>query len=396
MPLVHKRWTMVRVYPGLSTANFDVGTATVRLHGSRGGSPLPGSPLTAQHVTVRTAGYDRALAGDSANFVLPTSWREGEVSLTAELSVFGVHDTNLANNSQALSVSFTPKSNICIKFLPLSTTSGLNYFMRNPASGNFTPGFLDIVDRFHTLWPTPDVLFYSQGVPLRKPCVLCAPNPPFNMASGWDRGLVLHALWEHNLFDEAPSWCSNEGARTHYVGMINPGIPSENVGGLGRLADPLSWAKMRTNGTGIDQPRGGGILVHEVGHNHNGSFGDRWNHIDCGLPADDDPYDAYPYNPATIGPTGARTFWGFDRRSNTIVQPDQAAEPRAAAVMHDGVAIDGDDDRLGVLHVRFEHSLETLADADLAAPLPNAPAAEPGLRRTCCGRAPARCKASAV
>lgn len=326
IPLVHKRWTMVRVYPGLSTSNFSLGTATVLLHGARDGAPLPGSPLTARHVNARTAGYDRRLHNDSANFVLPASWREGDVSLRAEVSIFGLHDTNLANNSRTVSVSFTPKSNICVKFLPIATTAHLTYYMRNPVSGTFTPGFLDIVDRFRTLWPSQDVRYYSQGLPLRKPCFLCGSNDPFNMADKGDQGWVLHALWEHNVFDEAPAWCSAEGARTHYVAMVHTGVSTGSSGGLGRLADPLSWVKMYTGGSPIDDPAGGGVLVHEIGHNHNGLFGDRWNHIDCGLPAGEDPYDGYPYNPMYIGVPGPRTSWGYDRRSNTIIRPHEAAD----------------------------------------------------------------------
>lgn len=327
VPLVHDRWTMVRVYPGFSSASLDGAGATIKLYGTRGGSALPNSPLTARHINAATTGYDRDLLDDSANFVLPSSWLEGDVNLRAEISVFGLHDTNAGNNSRSVNVSFTPKSNICVKFLPLETTVGLTYYVRNLASGNFTPGFNQIVQRFHTLWPAANVPFYTQGLPLRKPCFLCAPNPPFNMVE--DKAWVIHALWEHNVFDEAPDWCERDGARTHYVGMVHPGVDTGNTGGYARLYEPLSWVKMTTGDEDYydyHNPHAGGVMAQEIGHNHNGVFGDRWAHVDCGLPDGDDPYDGYPYDPRYIGPLGPRTYWGFDRMSNSIIQPDEASD----------------------------------------------------------------------
>lgn len=330
VPLVQDRSTMVRVYPGLAGSSFDPVQATVRLHGSRGGSPLPGSPLEARSVNTQLAGADRDLLEDTANFVLPGSWLQGDVTLRADISVFGLYDTNTGNNSQSVAVSFTPKSNICMKFLPLRTVDNLTYYVRNLESGNFTPGFVDIVQRFNTLWPAPRVPFYTQSVALRKPCFLCAPNPSFNLPE--DNGWVIFALLEHNVFDDAPDWCDGGGARTHYVGMVHPGVNTTSAtgtttGGFANLAEPASYVKMTSGGaTPYDSPRGGGIMAQEIGHNYNGVFGDRWKHVNCGLPSGDDPYDGYPYNPADIGPLGPRTYWGFDRMTDSIIQPDEASD----------------------------------------------------------------------
>lgn len=338
VPLIQDKPTHVRVYPAVTGSVGPEVTAKIVLHGERGGSPLPGSPLSARFVTVKTAGNLRENADDTADWTLPPAWLQGDLTLRAEISNPHYFDPDVGDNSLSLARSFTSKANICIKFVPIQTWQGLTYWTRNPLSGAPTPGFLEIVNRLDTLWGARRVVWYTQYVPLKKPQFLGTPQP-FNMAGAADKGHVIGALYEHNIWDGAPDWCGGGNARTHYVAMVHPGInltrmnddgTTSTTTGYASFGEPLSWVQMNpgSGGSEFATPRGGTTLAQEIGHNYNDLLGasDRWKHVNCGLPSGDDPHDAYPYITDTIGPVGPTTYWGFDRRSGVIFQPDQARD----------------------------------------------------------------------
>jgi hypothetical protein len=325
VPLVDDRYTLVRVYPGLTNSTVPTKTAMVRLYASRAGSPLLGSPLV-RFVEATTSPYQREVFSDTANFVLPAAWTTGTVVFTATITSLDLFDFNPANNNLSLTRTFAPKANLCIKFLPISTWEAAPYWTENLVTGRPTPGFLPILDRLRTLWPTHNILWYTQFTPIRKGAFL-GPAGPFTMLNGADRDPLIFALWEHNLYDGAPGWCGGGNARTHYLAMINPSINTGNMGGYAALWDVLSMVKMLTSGSApFDTPTGGGIAAQELAHNYNGPFGDRWKHIPCNLPAGDDPHDGWPYPGNQLGPNGPRDFFGFDRRTNSVITPTQATD----------------------------------------------------------------------
>jgi hypothetical protein len=327
VPLVQEKWTMVRVYPALSSTATDGARATIRLFGERDGTALPGSPRPVHMAMAHTSGAQRGNLADSANIVLPPAWLTGEVTLRAEITVHGWFDSNNANNSRTATIRFLPKSNACLKYLPIVTTSGLTYYVRNLLNNAYTPGFLDIHHRFETLWPAPRVPFYTQSIALRKPQFLGTPQP-FNMIDSADKSHVIGALWEHNVWDTAPDWCGGNNARTHYVAMVHPAIATGNTIGFANLMEPLTWVSMQTGSSGFDAPSGGGVLAQEIGHTYNGdpNFNDRWDHVNCGSPASDTINPNYPYITTTIGVVGPDTHWGFDRVTRFVIQPDAARD----------------------------------------------------------------------
>lgn len=326
VPLVQDKLTYVRISPALANSSAPTKTALIRLYGTRNGVPLAGSPLAAQWVTAKTAGAQRETYSDTVNIYLPANWLNGTVTLRAQVSVYDLFDTAPANNNKTITVTFTPKSNICLKFLPMLTTTHPPYYTRNLVTGRPTPGFTPILQRFGTLWPAARILWYSQTPALRKPCFLC-PAGPFNMVGAADKDWVLFALWEHNIWDSAPAWCGGANARTVYVAMLHPGIDSGSLGGYASLVEPTTMVKMLAGGaTPFDTPDGGTIMAQEVAHTHNGLFGDRFKHVNCGLPPGDDPHDGYPYPPGQIGPIGSRNYYGFDWVTRSVIPPDQAKD----------------------------------------------------------------------
>ena len=89
VPLVEDKSTLVRVF--IESLVRDGGTASGVLHGTRGGSPLPGSPLSPRNaggsVTIDddvANNTDRKDLNSSLNFQLPSLWLSGDIELRFE------------------------------------------------------------------------------------------------------------------------------------------------------------------------------------------------------------------------------------------------------------------------------------------------------------------------
>ncbi|MFM8238957.1 MAG: hypothetical protein ACKOAW_01425 [Actinomycetota bacterium] len=89
IPLVADKATVVRVFLETVTRTSDVASGV--LHGSRGGSPLPGSPLSpinaGEDIVIWRDAATRSVRSDlegSLNFTLPSSWLSGDVELRFE------------------------------------------------------------------------------------------------------------------------------------------------------------------------------------------------------------------------------------------------------------------------------------------------------------------------
>jgi len=320
-PLTANKPTFVRVYP--QAANITAFPVAARLHGSRGGVALPGSPLAPINgsLFVDTAAAPRADLNRSFNFWLPESWRTGTVRLEAVIDPFNAWpENNEGNNTLSVTRAFTAQEPICVVTRPVRT-NGSNFTTASP-------GFWDIIGRFETLWPLADFRYYQVNSRMERPCgFLWLSSCPWELPGQADE-LMFHLInW--NLFTANPAGCNSSGAYTHYVGMVSPdtntNLPGGGVNlGYGNFVIGSSYVKMEASvGSGFNSARGGATLAHEMAHNYNG-LGDRWKHVNCGGATDLNPN--YPYNGCHIGPAGETNFFGYDRRSNQVVAPTAAAD----------------------------------------------------------------------
>jgi hypothetical protein len=125
VPLIADRPTTLRVYPAVTISS--VANVTAQLVGTKGGSPLPGSPIQPvkpkQYVSLD--GAQRANANDTINFELPASWRSGTITLQAEINPGNIiPELNTANNkSQSLTVTFKTAKTLNVAYVPVRYTA---------------------------------------------------------------------------------------------------------------------------------------------------------------------------------------------------------------------------------------------------------------------------------
>lgn len=327
VPLVENKVTTVRVYPSVDLAPT---TTTMVLHGTRGGdgAALPGSPLLPLHSTgvAHPGGYNRGVFRDSFDFRLPPSWRTGTVALRAEINPGGsVVESDRDNNFLMLPVTFTPKSAVCVKTVPLQTSTGTIYRADRT-------GFEEILQRAKSLWPTSAIRNFSTSTPLEQPFGGITGDRTFDIPE--DDFWIMWALIEHLIYTDPPSWCNEGYAPFHLVGMVSPETTTTLPGGFTRLGLGsyflhVSYVKMESisGGAVFSSPRGGTTLAHEMAHNYNG-FGNRWLHVNCGLPAGAPFNPGFPstFPPNQIGPAGPRGDWGYDAISGGRINPISASD----------------------------------------------------------------------
>ncbi|MCB0067452.1 MAG: hypothetical protein KDD77_09895, partial [Caldilineaceae bacterium] len=203
-PLVAGKGTFVRAYAtqisGPSTPNVEV-----RLAGTRGGSPLPGSPLRPANgvrALATGAGFDRARLGDGWYFVLPASWlTAGAITLRVEVDPRQIHsDPNRADNALAQTLTLQNQPPVCVWTVPVRT--------HTPLPSTHDPNFWAMVNQFNRRWPVPDTWIYRDTEPDEE-LEVCwwgpVPYPcygPYELEDGWgitngipDRDKVITSLW---------------------------------------------------------------------------------------------------------------------------------------------------------------------------------------------------------
>jgi hypothetical protein len=283
---------------------------TAILRGTRDGIPLPALTLTPYNLALPAA-VDRANLSASFNFSLPASWtRPGVVSMTAEINPGqGVPESNTGDNLISAQVTFVEKGPICLVVLPVRTAVS-NYTVNSP-------GFPQIVKRFKSLWPVPQVKVWYQSSDIAEmeacfPWIICF--GPYEIPD--DNWKIMASLWTRAVFSDDP--CD----RTHYVGMVSPYADTGSQLGYGSVVSDEVWVKMDASPRAVPFafPDGGFTLAEEIGHNYS------WNHVDCpaGQPAA--PNLNYPYATNTIGPSQSDAYYGFDFISHTVIGPAQAAD----------------------------------------------------------------------
>ena len=314
--LVQDKTTWVRVYVR-ATPNDQ--QADALLYGTRGGAALPGSPLkpAGGKVTARTTGGNRVTLTDSFYFLLPSSWRQGAVTLRAEVKPDApLTDPTAGNNAAQTTVTFNYRDPLCVAMVRVRT---------DPQTANITdPGFWDTIGWVKRAYPVPNVKVYDTGAtegelevcwwgPIPYPCY-----GPYEMPD--DSWKVLLSLQTRDAFTYDP--CDE----THYWGIVHPshGGP-DNSGGASYVGGWVGWGFMNTSqaanftfNTTWYWPHGGATMAHELGHNR-GRY-----HVNCGNP---DQVDGnYPYSPCDIGPNVATSYFGFNVASPAVIAPTAAAD----------------------------------------------------------------------
>jgi hypothetical protein len=164
------RRTVVRVYPWMEiTRDGDRSGVlfTARLHGTRGGSPLPGSPISPENRLVfqgrRPLEEMRGNAATSWNFVLPASWvREaGSLSLTIEVNPEGAEHVLECAGCDRNNVAYLSG----IRFTEVNGIEVFPFLVRYTDSRGVTtePTLRQMVTQLDWLWrawPLPDFGMY--------------------------------------------------------------------------------------------------------------------------------------------------------------------------------------------------------------------------------------------
>ena len=331
VPLVSGRPTLMRVYADFRGIPQSV-TISGFVHGSRGGRPLPGSPLRLNPALVSRFGVTTSSARldqNTAPFVLlPSFWTAGTVELRVELfAPEGVlTDPNLSNNIVVATPQFTRKEGLCLVTRPVvDPAAPMVYRVTQPS-------FPLIVERFLSIYPIADFRVHENPTPLGIPAL----TDPAHLGTIW-RGLVY----------EDAGTC-DDGARRTHIGLVHPSTSTPGAGGLAYAAG-AGWAKMEifppdfSLGADFRTAPSGVTLAHESLHT------DWWAHVRARdtsaprgstgqcipLPAHQPVDDGYPYRDGLIDSTtilsgpfeGQSRFvleqhYGWDRASGTFIRPD--------------------------------------------------------------------------
>jgi hypothetical protein len=312
VPLVQDKTTYARVYVRSAAGSQ---TADARLHGTRGGAALPGSPLSPVNgkITAQTTGGNRANLNDAFYFLIPASWRSGSVTFRAEvLPVAPLSDPNAANNTRSVTLPFNWRRDLCVVMVGVGT---------DPQTASINdPNLWDIIGWLKRSYPVPTVKIYDSGA-VEEELEICwwgpIPYPcwgPYEMPD--DSWKVLLSLQTRDSFTYDP--CDE----THYWGMVHQSH-GDGSGGAAYLDAWVGWGFMNTDPklsykTTWYWPHGGATLSHELGHNF-----DR-HHVDCGSP--DNVDTGYPYAACDIGPNTPTGYFGFNVASPAVITPTVAAD----------------------------------------------------------------------
>lgn len=335
VPLVANKTTYVRAY-GREDDGIRAGCVEAYLYGTRGGNPLPGSPLPAQNgtQTLQTGiSFDRGDVDDGWIFQLPDAWTDpGTTDLRLVVDPRDLYnDPNPGNNELSMATSFTQKSPVCIVYVPVRTHSP-NY--SRPTDNPYLGQMLDVHKRY---WPVHDVWWYYMTDDIAE--LECCwkwgfiPYPcwrPYEIPSD-DSKILIH-LEALDYFTDDPDECQDVGARTHYVGMIHPETNTGSELGVARLDGDKPWVKHvacvkfpphgEAPSTAPGWPDAGTVQAHELGHNL-GRL-----HVPCAVDEDLDPN--YPYSPTCFlddgDPADPATHFGFDIKNLAVIAPTSAAD----------------------------------------------------------------------
>ncbi|NOX62858.1 MAG: hypothetical protein GXP42_13070, partial [Chloroflexi bacterium] len=270
MPLVEGRRTIVRVYVK-EVIGRNVAGVNARLYGERDGASLSGSPLLAENnpITVKGDGGDRLDMNDSFWFVLPSSWRSGDVTLRVEVNYDdGVREKDKSDNEMEVDVTFEKAKALKLVLVPLHLHeepdhSSPKHIYWCDSSDADCQDIYERVYRYHPIDEL-DVRLVSEALKPKG-----HPDKEWDLTSSDDEivdksmSKILNRLAWKRYWDH---WYSLGFAGEHYYGMIDDYF---NVGGLGRRPGKVAEGVM-DGAPRSDSPwhtEGGITMAHELGHN---------------------------------------------------------------------------------------------------------------------------------
>jgi len=340
VPLIRDKTTYVRVH--VRTKAQTPRRATVRLHGTRDGNPLEGSPLTPINPEGSIEAqpqltYERGNLNHSLNFSLPRSWLNGTIELKIEglggelnCKEPATSSTNDPPNDCKVTVSFTETQELEVKFVGVEWESqdGITY---EPTQADME----ELAERLRSIFPVANV--HRTTGEIRWPRTRIVP-PDFR---------ELNIELENMRFWDF-CWEVLDCNRLYY-GILNG--PLDVAGRANDIPGTVASGTMEDDQWGI----GRNVHAHELGHllgRHHavhsslGLVHDDWTSKDykqgwCGEYADvwapDFPYsaDIRGATYATLGPMGSvddAMIFGLDSRlvkshpEHAVMDPNQIFE----------------------------------------------------------------------
>ncbi|MCC5876210.1 MAG: PQQ-binding-like beta-propeller repeat protein [Candidatus Sumerlaeia bacterium] len=248
---------------------------------------------------------DRGVLRHSFNFVLPRDVLRGYPHGPLEFRVVLDPDETLEVSDRSAmtlseSLEFEWVGTICVYSMGIKT--------RNQDGDIVVPSPRipdEMRNRAEALLPTPNLSVFPRNHVIDT--ALGAPYE-FDIRGTTNNVRVLTKLIGIWATSAAHSSCTT----AHWLGLIaedvyttDPDLDNARYNGEANLPGRALVVRLRDlEGTGIDRPRAGTTLAHELGHNF---F--RW-HVDCGNP--DGALSNYPYNPCVLGTLSPTGFFGTD------------------------------------------------------------------------------------
>ncbi len=322
VPLVADKATWVRTFGQYSVTGAQVSylqrLSLAQLHGTRGGVPLPGSPLqpVGGDGTLYPSPPGRHFEECGSWFRLPSEWTAaGPVMLRAEFNADHlVNESNFANNSTQVSVTFTSRSPIHLKAYPLRTPYG--------TLGSYQSRYQAAFDLAEAMLPTPRLTVEFGGSTIEE---WNPPLPwdfgPYELSkSDDDSDWVMFKLGLRAVFSTAivPGLEFLAGYNVHHVAFFPP-FEDRFKNGYGRVGNPkvlISFMGLADAGTGFNEPRAGPVLAHEMGHNYGRK------HVNCGNPTGIDY--GYLYDPCKLA--GAVEYQGWNPFARQVIRGGAAGD----------------------------------------------------------------------
>lgn len=317
VPLVAAKPTHVRVFAKILSSSAGESALTIPspmvLHGSRGGWPMPGSPLVPDPVltpvrpitTNDPARLDLAAATNEPPwrypqegfwFRLPDSWTaDGTTVLRAELNPARVlRETNYTDNVRTVNAVFTQKVPIGLKIIPSRNHVGLIDRRRSDHR--------EIFEQAALLLPTSDLrIEYPRTPPIEERdgfLGLDGTSPYEFTPTDDDKDSVLMALFWRKV-EGAGGTLAEPGGFDHYMTLIPMAALQNDYSGYGSIGDDISVthaASLVGHDVTYDFYKtrfSARVLAHELGHNYGR------NHVaGCGNPRN--PDSSYPYINGTM------------------------------------------------------------------------------------------------
>jgi hypothetical protein len=297
VPLIQNRPTYVRAH--VRSTLGTIPGVTAQLAGTRGGMPLPGSPLAPANVggSISVLEYpDRQQLNQSLLFSLPTTWLSGTVDLELQgvNRVIGCRDQIGTANDCKAEVSFGPAPAPQVHFV------GVNWSKDGVVHAP-TQTDLDAVQRqIESAFPVPG-LVSSYGANI-------APGFSNGGPSSQEDFIILNSQLSVNRILDGCVSSGIEGCKTYYLGVLIDQPQSVINGGMTAGKPPVFVAS--------------GYISDWLAEPHEFAAATGQMHTLC-RGDEDQPTQVYPYPDSKISleTGGDQAFFGFNTSSRTVYSP---------------------------------------------------------------------------